>query len=377
MLSVQGCVLPELLQNTLVSDFSPTRLIGLDLVRGGAILTVLFAHARFLTETPGDWLFLSISGKFGVELFFVLSGFLIGAILIRACEKELSFRSLWRFWTRRWLRTLPAYFGVLLFVWAAFGEVDILYFLFLQDLVIGNWDILPVSWTLVIEEWFYLLFPPTCFVLIYFMPRLGFVIAAALLLFSSLVLSFADYGACAADARPLICFENEIRKFTFRFTSLGMGAMLAYVHHRWDLHRLLMPHLYAMKWITAILVILVLGFCGDLVLNFPGNAVPVAWAFALFYPLMGIASVSLIALMYVWEPKPAHWVGVFFTFTSVTSYSCYLWHLILRDQVKLYMGDMNQFIAVGIFLVLSLIAGGISYKIVEQPFLRLRDRLAS
>lgn len=359
-----------------MSDFSANRLVGLDIVRGGAIMAVLFAHARYLVEAPEEFLFLTITGKFGVELFFVLSGFLIGAILIRACERELSARSLLRFWTRRWLRTLPAYFAVLLFVWAVFGKVSPYYFFFLQDLVLGSWSILPISWTLVIEEWFYLLFPPTCFVLIYFSPRWGFFIAALMLLLTSVMLMFDDYSVCAAANNSLDCFARDIRKYTFRFTSLGMGAMLAYVNHRWGLRELLSSRLTSMKWATLVVVGFVLLFCGDTILNHPGS-VPVAWAFALFYPLMGFGSMFIVALMFVWEPKPAKSVANFFTYASVTSYSCYLWHMMINQQLKVWLVGWNQWLLVALFFVLALAAGGVSYLIVENPFLRMRDRLAS
>jgi peptidoglycan/LPS O-acetylase OafA/YrhL len=357
-----------------MSDFAPTRLIGLDIVRGGAMTSVLFAHARFLMDVPNDFLFLSVTGKFGVELFFVLSGFLIGAILIRVCEREISFPSLFRFWVRRWLRTLPAYFAVLIFIWIVFNKINYLYFVFLQDLVIGNWDILPVSWTLVIEEWFYLLFPPICFVLLMLSARWGFLIAALMLLFSSLILSLGDYSACAADAKPLICFENDIRKFTFRFTSLGMGAMLAYTHHRWDLRETLRSRLSTLKIVTLIVNFLVLAFCANVILNYPGMLAP-AWSFALFYPLMGIASVFLITLMFVWEPVPPRKVGIFFSFTSVTSYSCYLWHLMIVDQARIHLTSLNPYIAAFIFIVASIAVGGISYFLIEKPFLKIRDRM--
>lgn len=357
-----------------MSDFSPTRLIGLDIVRGGAMTSVLFAHARFLMDKPGDFLFLSVTGKFGVELFFVLSGFLIGAILIRTGEKEISFSSLSRFWVRRWLRTLPAYFAVLIFVWLVFDKFDILYFVFLQDLVIGDWNILPVSWTLVIEEWFYLLFPPVCFILLLISARWGFLIAVLLLLLFSLVLSLGDYSACAASSKPLDCFENDIRKFTFRFTSLGMGAMLAYFHHRWDLRKSLRPHLVLLKQVTLIVNVAVLAFCGSVILNYPGFLSP-AWSFALFYPLMGIASAFLITLMFVWEPLPPRKIAVFFSFTSVTSYSCYLWHLMLVDQARIHLTSLNPYFAALIFIVASILVGGISYILIEKPFLKLRDRL--
>ncbi|MDG1661044.1 MAG: hypothetical protein P8H40_06680 [Winogradskyella sp.] len=55
-------------------------------------------------------------GATGVDIFFVLSGFLIGGILLRKLEAgQTSFSDLVRFWKRRWLRTFPNYFVVLIF----------------------------------------------------------------------------------------------------------------------------------------------------------------------------------------------------------------------------------------------------------------------
>jgi peptidoglycan/LPS O-acetylase OafA/YrhL len=100
-------------------------------------------------------------GTLGVEIFFVLSGFLIGQILLRDFEQGVNFKKLLHFWKRRWIRTIPVYYLVLFlkFVLApAIGINIIWYFLFLQNNIYGI-DFFGVSWSLVIEEWFYLLIP--------------------------------------------------------------------------------------------------------------------------------------------------------------------------------------------------------------------------
>ncbi|HEX7914772.1 acyltransferase family protein, partial [Rudaea sp.] len=85
------------------------RRFGLDAWRALAILLVLVGHASFwflpLTRELDVWYSLAF---LGVELFFVLSGFLIGGILIDKFRSG-SFH-LRQFWIRRWLRTLPNYF---------------------------------------------------------------------------------------------------------------------------------------------------------------------------------------------------------------------------------------------------------------------------
>ncbi len=133
------------------------RNFGLDLLRAISIWLVLAQHGgiNITGLTP-----LKI-GSIGVEIFFVLSGFLIGGILLRDIDKNLSLKqTLINFWTRRWFRILPLYYIILLFKFIvvdhSIGKNILYYVLFLQNNFYGI-DFLPVSWSLVIEEWFYLL----------------------------------------------------------------------------------------------------------------------------------------------------------------------------------------------------------------------------
>jgi len=145
------------------------RNLGLDVIRATAILLVLVSHfgdifARFCgAVSPG---YVSISGVFGVELFFVLSGFLIGNLLLRIVRTEPSWRSWLVFMIRRWMRTLPLYFvwmGVLLLIWPPLDHTwsHIAHYATLTQNLLwrmphDKW--FGVSWSLAVEEWFYLLF---------------------------------------------------------------------------------------------------------------------------------------------------------------------------------------------------------------------------
>ena len=89
------------------------RIFGLDVVRSLAILLVLITHSydgwNYLFPSERWWYF--YTGVIGVELFFVLSGFLIGGILIRILsESNLCFNDILQFLKRRWYRTIPNYF---------------------------------------------------------------------------------------------------------------------------------------------------------------------------------------------------------------------------------------------------------------------------
>ncbi len=145
------------------------RNFGLDVVRALAITMVLLAHdAGFI----GGWIGqpcpirLSLAGPFGVELFFVLSGFLIGGLLLDIAHTAPTLTNLAIFLRRRWLRTLPLYviwLAVLLIAWpppALFWWHVLHYATLTQNLTHGMppGDFFAVSWSLTIEEWFYLLF---------------------------------------------------------------------------------------------------------------------------------------------------------------------------------------------------------------------------
>lgn len=144
-----------------------SRNLGLDVVRALAILLVLVAHystvvSRWIDVTPPDHL-LSVGGM-GVELFFALSGYLIGRLLIDIARTQPSGRELLIFLVRRWMRTLPLYYVWLAFLLlvmpprAGLYSEAAAYATLSQNLAwpmpTHGW--FAVSWSLTIEEWFYL-----------------------------------------------------------------------------------------------------------------------------------------------------------------------------------------------------------------------------
>ena len=358
-----------------LSDFSRDRHIGLDLARSIAIILVLFSHSRFLTDSPESYLFLTVGAKFGVELFFVLSGFLIGTVLLRQFEIGLNTKLLSRFWLRRWFRTLPAYFALLVFIWIFLAEVDYLYFFFLQDLVGGNWDLVPVSWSLVIEEWFYLVFPLLIILCSFFNKENAFLFSAFVLLLVSQLHPINEYFSCSYDSSPLACFENEIRKSTFRFGSLGFGAILAYFSFKYDLKKTFQKYLYFLILLLGLTSILLPVFCYQVVSGETDQFFSTPLTFALFYPLMGFTAVLLVIFLYSFEFKFPKLLTNLISYVSITSYSNYLWHMLLFDYLNSLSEDFFSYHLVTIFFIASFFAAGVSYLILEKPFLRLRDRL--
>ena len=142
-----------------------------------AIVLVLIEHGRHLLQPilSFDSKLLRLGGFMGVELFFVLSGFLIGSILTKQMANPLSYEhlELLVFWKRRWYRTLPNYYLILLlklFIAYSFSSEPLTlsyyipFFFFCQNLFEAPIPFYYESWTLALEEWIYLLFPFLLFV---------------------------------------------------------------------------------------------------------------------------------------------------------------------------------------------------------------------
>lgn len=143
------------------------RIFGLDILRSIAILTVVFGHIFHVIPNYFDHQLVRLVFLDGVNIFFTLSGFLIGSILLKKFSREPStLPTLVGFWRDRWWRTLPAYFTVLLLVvmaWIYHGNRNpgqfLSYPFFLQNMVSGRMDGFGESWSLAVEEWFYLSAP--------------------------------------------------------------------------------------------------------------------------------------------------------------------------------------------------------------------------
>lgn len=223
-----------------------SRVFGLDILRAFAVLFVLLAHfgARIHIESLQcrngypDILHIpfSSSGKFGifgVEIFFVLSGFLIGQILIKEAQKGLTFNRIWNFYIRRWFRTLPPYYlvlsGLILIDNLRAHQLNLhpWYFVFLQNFFPNHLDFFNVSWSLAIEEWFYLLLPILFYIAL--PPNKSFS-KKQLLTTLLITITFVFLSRTLIVLLWNPSFDTGIRRYIpLRFDSLLVGVVLAHI----------------------------------------------------------------------------------------------------------------------------------------------------
>jgi peptidoglycan/LPS O-acetylase OafA/YrhL len=212
------------------------RVFGLDLLRAAAIMMVICAHG-FVVLYPhfGEPLgFFGHGGFYGVELFFVLSGFLIGRILIGHGAGLGRDGTVGVFYVRRWFRTLPLFFlflvvNVLLeYAFRAhqvgLGEA-LGHGFFLRNLTAFRMTFFPESWSLAVEEWFYLLFPAALWLGLKFTKRFDAVFLSAAFGF----FAFSTVARTLAASAPAVTWSEQLRMVViYRFDALMIGMIAAW-----------------------------------------------------------------------------------------------------------------------------------------------------
>jgi peptidoglycan/LPS O-acetylase OafA/YrhL len=358
------------------------RIFGLDLMRAVAIIMVLLLNGdpllrRNFPDFPRFW-FID-----GVDLFFVLSGFLIGRILIKTFEKNgFKFPVIVHFWKFRWFRTLPNYYLVLLitmfFVYMMYGNLQGFnwkYLFFLQNITNPIPPFFTVSWSLVVEEWFYLTFPLIAFAYSKMLPHLKVrqVILLTIILFIILPLCyriaevFANVDpANLGSLQSIFNFEKQFRSVAvFRLDSIAFGVLGAYLAHY---HESIWHKYRYHSFIAGILLYVVFRGAMDFGLNkFTTNFSFCAFALFLLLPLASSV-----------RSAPAR-IAIPVTYLSMISYSVYLIHrTIIMDSFRRFGGrpfsDLQAISYYIAYFVLTIAISAILYKFFEAPMMKLRER---
>ncbi|WP_324827109.1 acyltransferase family protein [Qipengyuania zhejiangensis] len=326
----------------------------IDGLRSIAVLAVVIFHLG-ATFMPG--------GYVGVDVFFVISGFLITGILHQ--EMEAGEYSLLEFYKRRVLRIVPAlvalFTGVLvagawlLFpveqvdlgktVAAAAGFISNIYFMLTADYFSAPAETQPMlhTWSLAVEEQFYIFFPP----LLYLVMRYARKRVLAVLL-GIVVVSLVASVAITQIKQPFAFYLIVTRAW-----ELGVGALLAIAMRkgvfRWNNNP-------ALAWLGMAMIAAAI-FLFDKQTPFPGWAalIPVLGS-AL---LIGCAEGNSVGK--ILSSGPAVWIGKI-------SYSFYLWHWPVIVFWKIEYGGEPAPLAAAVLFAISMALGAISTFWVEKPF---------
>ncbi len=357
------------------------RVYGLDIMRASAILLVLISHGKmYLRPLIPQAEFLSIGGFLGVELFFVLSGFLIGGILIKMADSgNFTFSSVRKFWRRRWFRTLPNYYLILLInillsilLFHDFTKEYFSYFLFLQNFVTPHPRIFEEAWSLSVEEWFYILLP-VFMLLILFLggKRIGGkqIVQWSSILFIITILAIRIIYVSNYNPE----WANDIRKVVlFRLDTVIWGVLAAWL-------KFYSPGSWK-KYVTPSFVLSLFLFAFVIYEYYSDVRSPEPSFFAktFYFTLVSIAAMLLLpSLSSLKIPDSPGRMTRFFTFTSIISYSLYLVHFSIVARlisVTVPFSPSAWAITFFIFWIGSFAVASLLYKYYEKPFIQLRER---
>lgn len=347
--------------NTIVTDW-PTRdnrALGLDLMRAIAVTLVLISHwgghfgLWFDLHTGPD---LEAAGEIGVQLFFALSGFLIGRILLDIVRTRPAWRDLRVFLARRALRTMPLYFSWLAVLLILFPPRQDAVWVGLRFATLTQNLIAPmppdyyyaVSWSLAVEAWFYFLFGGLLIALSRWIGgRRALIPCLAAFMLTPLAVRLA--GIPAGDLVP-----NRIDEIAY-------GVAMARLFLRGG-------GLFG-RPLTALAAGMVLIAAGVL----PGVPVFAARTLAAGGCALCLPAALSLRELPGWSAAPVRWL-------ASRSYAIYLIHLtILYDVVELRLwtpGLVPAAVCAVLAMTLPLGLAELSFRYLEAPLLRIRPRQA-
>lgn len=363
-----------------------------------AILSVVQFHVTWIfageqnikiDQELASW---SLTIFFGMDLFFILSGFLIGSILLHSLKTSGS-QNLRRFYIRRASRTFPPYYLVLTIIAAltpltAMQAAHLKYeYVYATNFVsLQRKDILMFwGWSLALEEQFYLTVPLLFLALWKLSSDKARVVLLVGLWLAALAMRLVLFYA-KAPWTDLGLYEALYFRPHTRFDTLVAGVLLAFVYNRWrdpirawladPFHRAMV----ALPSLGCLWLLLRPNMFGD-------HHVQLVHVFAWGSVTSLMYFGPLLMLLLGEGPIVRYLSAPIFRRIATLGYGVYLVHIPVCDHVLVPMAKMLEARSVPMFVIwpislflvmaLSLTAGYLLHVFVEKPSLALRDRLAA
>jgi len=373
---------------------SPKRNQGLDVLRGLAVLLVVFNHFEPAT-IPGmvapSGLLGTIYWKLhglgwsGVDCFFVLSGFLISGLLFKEMETTGSLK-LSRFWIRRGIKILPSYLVLLtvlcltgatawldLTSWQSAVASLVGHGLFLQNYLPANAN--GPTWSLAVEEHFYLLLPCTLLLLGRRVTAADFgarvqklCIFVLVAVFSIRVLQWATGGVDS----------NDYSRTHFRVDSLLLGVLIQHLCRR---QHPLIGWIARRPWTSLVAA-------APLIATSMVFSRTSAVMFTMGYTALAVGyGMVLVVFSQAWHRGSGSILRPGLAIVGTWSYNIYLWnYFVLKLPIPGYASTQEWLAAnfptpaiaaaqLFVFASVSLGMGALMTYLVERPFLSLQTRL--
>lgn len=367
-------------------DYSK-RIFGLDIMRALAIMLVVVSHTLWIVPNSKGFIpdILSLAGVLGVEIFFVLSGFLIGRIVLKLfIQDDFSFKKIKYFWIRRWFRTLPNYYLILLvniIIAISLGtelqENIWRYFFFLQNFA---WE-MPLffseSWSLPIEEFAYIVGPLLLYLLFCFKLKIdktklfGLVTIIIILFFT---VTKIIYNFKTPDSDMMFWNVNLKSVTIYRIDAIYYGMLASYFAminpKKWQKSR----------WLCAMIGVLIFFILNGIIPNQKIFIETHPFFWNVIYLIANSVSIALFLPLLSGVKTAPRLIIIPVTYISLISYSMYLLHYsIVLQLLKNWMpseglGKIEVYVYISVYVISTVILAYILYRIYEKPMMDLRDK---
>jgi len=363
-------------------------------LRGIAALFVFIFHYSYFN--PGIRLDLTIPvigkvlhfplvfGFAGVDLFFVLSGFLLALPFARATLSRSAHPPLTQYYKRRLLRVFPAYYAQLAIIlivgtwfvtWKPINGTSLLAHLFMffnmgwnpVQPMVGLW------WTLPVEFSFYLLLP---FIASFMRPGRWLVFLLGGILLSMLYRIWSvDHFATAPEGAVFLAaslLPGSLPEFL-------LGASAAMLVQMFDLKAIKRPGAWMLDGIFLAGVVLANVWFWKVMLPYGGIFWSGHWSMVVAPLALGLP-LSMMVISLYWGSRIGRllFANPVVYFLGLISYSLYLWHFVVLQQAEIVFGEaytgMHGLPKFLLSLLLVVLVSTISYFVFERPFFRLGAR---
>ena len=357
-------------------DVDSKRVFGLDFLRAFAIICVLYGHAGILlNDTSFDW-FASIPMPHGVDIFFILSGFLIGNSFMSYMDKYdgVGRTKILNFYSKTALRILPNYYFMLIINYILVrclvipGDIETFpiwrFATFTQNIVTPFWGFYWESWSLPVQWWFYIFFPLLLLTFGYFSKPKRFIpwMCVIFVILSIMYRYVIEYHAVNSFS-----WDVWIRKtMVSRMENIYIGVFAAWI-----------MHYFKEKWERHAVVSFVMGIVLYVVTCIIPHEVGSVYYNIVYLTLSAIAIALWLPLFTKWKTCKTR-VGGFISRVSILSYAMFLTNLCVST---IMVNDFSSFVkthGIWAYLIFWPTVLAVSYLLhifIEKPFMKIRERL--
>lgn len=370
------------------TERKPTkRIFGLDLLRVISIALVLCSHTSWIYPPSSSLLAKAVDmcGFFGVEIFFVLSGFLIGSIIFKQFLREdYGLKTMMSFLNRRMIRILPNYYLIIIvnciigfFIGYPITE-SWKYFFFFQNFASPLLPFFPESWSMPIKEFGYLITVSLLLLVSIIFKKFSkktlfvSVILGMILFFFLLKLYYYFHTQNTTMAQWDLSLRSVV---IYRIDTVLMGVLFGYISCEfldfWKKNKYIFA---AFGFFLIFALLFCLGYLKLKIFDFP-----FFWN-VLCLPMNSIALVCFLPFFSEWKLGPLQWRKLIELISEI-SYSIYLLHYSIVLFLMKHFIDTGQFNTLQlhlytlIYLTITFLLSYLLYTYFEKPMTKLRDKM--